>query len=236
MLETCKVGCGVVLQRNKLKVHEKKNCSHRIVECEHCREEFKSFKLSTHLHECPKMEVTCLLCGIAMYNENFTTHVEENCPEKETECLFARFKCEVIIKRKLLDQHLEEKRTEHLELKLTAMEELIMKQNKTIENLNETIARRFANFEKELATLKTGVKIDEDTSKKLSHNTPIPKNVSYPFGSDKYNPQQREMEKCSLRFRDFVPVSKQTTNIISKETEDEVMCKYKINSKYKRQN
>ena len=42
MDETCKLGCGVKLQRNELKVHEKKNCPHRIVECKHCRKDFRS--------------------------------------------------------------------------------------------------------------------------------------------------------------------------------------------------
>ena len=58
-----------------------------------------------------------------MCREDMAQHVEQNCPEKEVECPFAKYKCEVTsIKRKHLEQHLEEKETKHLGLKLNAME------------------------------------------------------------------------------------------------------------------
>ena len=64
VLETCKLRCGVVLQRDELKVHEKEKCPQRIVECKHCSREMKSCELATHLETCPKMEVSCeLKCG-----------------------------------------------------------------------------------------------------------------------------------------------------------------------------
>ena len=138
----------IVLQRNELKVHEKENCPLRIVECKHCRKDFRSCELPNHIDECPKMNILCTLCGIVMYREDITTHVEENCPEEETECLFAKYMCEVIIKRKHLDQHLEEKRTEHLELKLNAMENFMFSQSRNIKVLNETIAQHSRAMEK----------------------------------------------------------------------------------------
>ena len=181
VVETCKLGCGVKLTRDELKVHEKEKCPQRIVKCKHCRRDFKSCELPRHIGECPKMSIPCPLCNVVMYREAITPHIKKNCPEERIKCLFAKYKCEVIIKRKNLGQHLDEKRTEHLELKLnsmelklTAMEEYIIKQNKTIENLNETITGRFANFEKELTTLKTGVKYDECTRNPT-------KPVSYPY-------------------------------------------------------
>ena len=51
--EMCKLRCGVVLQRNELSVHEMEKCPQRIVECEHCNNEFKSCELHTHLDKCP---------------------------------------------------------------------------------------------------------------------------------------------------------------------------------------
>ena len=117
--ETCKLRCGVVLQRNELNVHEMEKCPQRIVECEHCNNEFKSCELHTHLDKCPKMEVSCeLKCGKIMCREVMTQHLEVDCPEKAIECPYAKYKCVGLIKRKDTSKHLEERRVEHLELKL----------------------------------------------------------------------------------------------------------------------
>ena len=50
--ETCKLRCGVVLQRNELKVHERKICPQRIVECDHCRKDKEL--------ECPFAKYKCV--------------------------------------------------------------------------------------------------------------------------------------------------------------------------------
>ena len=148
--ETCKLRCGVVLQRNELSVHEMEKCPQRLVECEHCNNEFKSFELHTHLDKCPKMEVSCeLKCGKIMCREDMAQHLKQECVEEVIMCPFVKYKCELAsIKRKHLSQHLEEKRTEHLELKLNAMEELTVKQNETIEKLNGTITELIREKEK----------------------------------------------------------------------------------------
>ena len=71
VLEACRLRCGVVLQRDELKVHEKEKCPQRIVKCKHCRRELKSCELATHLEMCPKMEVSCeLKCGVVMCRED----------------------------------------------------------------------------------------------------------------------------------------------------------------------
>ena len=80
VLETCKLRCGVVLQRDELKVHVKEKCPQRIVECEHCSRELKSCELATHLDKCPKMEVSCeLKCGKRLCRENIPQHLKEEC-------------------------------------------------------------------------------------------------------------------------------------------------------------
>ena len=149
----CSLECGVVLQWNKLKAHEIEDCQLRKVRCKYCDKELISFQLPKHLKMCPKKEVSCELCGKVMCRKDMTQHLEVDCVEKEIECPFAKYKCEVgLIKRKYLSQHLEEKRTEHLELKLNAMElklsamglkqnameELVKTQSAIIEKLNST--------------------------------------------------------------------------------------------------
>ena len=87
------------------------------------------------------MEVECELgCGMLVYRDNMTQHIQLECGEKEIECPFVKYKCEVeLFKRRKLDKHLEKKITEHFELKVNAMEEIIMNQNEIIEKLNEKI-------------------------------------------------------------------------------------------------
>ena len=74
VLEACKLRCGVVLQRDELKVHEKEECPQRVMKCEHCSRDLKSCELATHLEMCPKMEVSCeLKCGKRLCREKGTT-------------------------------------------------------------------------------------------------------------------------------------------------------------------
>ena len=67
---------------------------------------------------CRKIKVLCELeCGVVMCREDMSQHVEQNCVEKEIECLFTKYKCVGLVKRNNLENHLDEKRIEHLELK-----------------------------------------------------------------------------------------------------------------------
>ena len=141
VLETCKLRCGVALQRDELKVHEKEKCPQRIVKCKHCRREMKSCELATHLKMCPKMEVSCeLKCGVMMCREDVTQHMEQDCVEKEIECPFAKYKCVVLVKRNNLRNHLDDKRIEHLELKMDTMQECMLEESKITAKQKEQIS------------------------------------------------------------------------------------------------
>ena len=158
VLETCKLRCGVVLQRDELKVHEKEKCPQRIVKCEHCRRELKSCELLKHLSKCPKMKVSCeLKCGVVMCREDVTQHVEQDCVEKEIECPFVKYKCVVLMKRKNLRNHLDDKRMEHLELKTDTMQGFISEQNTTIETMSRKI--KSLEGEVEILTLSKAIKL-----------------------------------------------------------------------------
>ena len=143
---TCKLGCGVMLTRDELKIHVTDTCVQREIPCKHCKGNVKLCDVTNHIDVCPKVRVSCELCGKTMYREDMTQHLEVDCVEKEIECPFAKYRCEVgLIKRKYLSQHLEDKETKHLGLKLNAMElevtalkELVMKQNAIIGKLSST--------------------------------------------------------------------------------------------------
>ena len=135
--EKCKLKCGDVLQRNNHVTHEKENCIQRIVKCEHCKKNFKFCELTEHLDVCPKMKVSCKLkCGIVLCRDKVTQHIDSDCTEKEVECPFVKYKCVGLIKRHNLNTHLEENETEHLKMKLNAIEDIVMKQSEIIERMS----------------------------------------------------------------------------------------------------
>ena len=140
--ETCKLGCGVELTRDELRIHEKDNCAQRKIQCEYCSIEVTFCDNSEHLKECPLVTVTCYQCGIEKYRKDMTKHFKDDCPEKMLDCPFVKYKCLTRMKRKDIDKHLEEKETEHLELKLTAMEDFINKQSAEIIKQNEEFTKQ----------------------------------------------------------------------------------------------
>ena len=141
MVETCKLGCDMKMTRDELKIHVTDTCVLRLIRCEHCQRDVNFCDMPNHMDACPKMEVSCeLACGVIMCREDLNHHLEELCPEKDLACPFVKYSCEVgLLKRKYLSQHLEEKRIEHLELKLNAMEEIILKQSEESKQYREEI-------------------------------------------------------------------------------------------------
>ena len=138
VVETCRLGCGVEMTRDELKIHVTETCVQRFIPCEHCKKDFKFCDMTHHLEKCPKMEVSCeLKCGVVMCREDVTQHVEQDCVEKEIECPFVKYKCVGLMKRKNLRNHLDEKRIEHLELKMDTMQECMLKESKITEQISE---------------------------------------------------------------------------------------------------
>ena len=139
--ETCKLGCGVVLSRDELRIHTKEICVQRIVVCEYCRENHKFCDLLTHHSMCNKISVPCELgCDKLVIRKNMTKHMDIECGKKEIDCPFVQYGCKVgVIKRKKINQHLEDKKYEHMAMKVNCLEETVVKQKQTITKLSEKI-------------------------------------------------------------------------------------------------
>ncbi|KAI6647251.1 TNF receptor-associated factor 4 [Oopsacas minuta] len=157
--EKCKLGCDIVLPRHELSSHIREECTFRKIPCEHCQRGITPYDMLNHLEKCQKIPLSCELgCGIILCREDMAQHLEEECVEKKVECPFRKYKCEVgLIKRKELNQHLKEKRTEHTELKLSAMEEIIMQQSKETELVKaetEQLTHKVEDLEIEARELK----------------------------------------------------------------------------------
>ena len=139
--EKCKSGCGVVLSRDELIIHSKEECLQRSVVCEHCKRYFKHCNLFTHHGRCNKMSVPCELgCDKLVMRKDMTQHMDIECGEKEVNCSFVQYGCKVgLIKKKEMNQHLEDKKIEHMEIKMNSLEETVVEQNETISQLFEEI-------------------------------------------------------------------------------------------------
>ncbi|KAI6647983.1 TNF receptor-associated factor 4 [Oopsacas minuta] len=210
MVEHCKLGCGIELPRDELDMHVNTKCVQRMIPCEHCHIGFKACDMSNHMEECPKMILSCeLKCGKVACREDMARHIEEECVEKEVGCPFIKYKCELgLIKRKELYQHLEEKRTEHTELKLNAMEVIVMKQNDMMERLSK-------QTEMKLNAMEDIVMKQKETIKHLTHNvvtlyslintTKLQwriANIDFPFKKEKlYHSQTWKIAAYDFRFK-----------------------------------
>ena len=149
VVETCELGCRMKMTRDELKIHVTETCVQRCIPCEHCKKDFKFCDMTLHLDKCPKIKLSCeLKCGVVMCREDVTQHVVQDCVEKEIECPFAKYKCEMTsIKRKDLRQHLERKRNEHLELKLNAVETITEDLRLMVERQNKKIREQGQEIE-----------------------------------------------------------------------------------------
>ena len=152
--ETCQLGCGMKISRNELKIHKKDTCVQREIQCNRCLIIVKFIYCSRHLEECPYMEVTCELCSEEKCRQDMVEHLKDYCPEKMLECPFVKYKCMTVIKRKNMDNHLEEKKTKHLGLKLTAMEDLISQQSEKITKQSGEITKQNGKITKQSEEIK----------------------------------------------------------------------------------
>ena len=100
--EACKLGCGELLKREELVIHEDENCPQRFVKCNHCDEKIKSCELDGHLKRCLKMKVSCDLCGTKMTREDLELHLRYHCGMVQGMC---KLGCGVILTRDELRIH-----------------------------------------------------------------------------------------------------------------------------------
>lgn len=77
--------CGYLCIRKKVAEHNK-NCWYRKVECKYCQEIFHSKVLGEHKLVCAKRPIECKLCNQEISLDFKDSHLENFCPETNTEC------------------------------------------------------------------------------------------------------------------------------------------------------
>eukprot|EP01084_Bolivina_argentea_P201882 345014_1 len=135
-------------------LHHIESCEFAIVACKHCRNTMRRNKLSKHELDCTMLPIKCLLkCNKMVIRTEMNKHMEFECMEayikcknkecNETiqrknikqhrldckynliSCKFYKYGCVEKIYKKDIEKHMEEKRLNHLEMKVNRMEKTI---------------------------------------------------------------------------------------------------------------
>ena len=164
--ESCQLLCGVVTTRDEMGRHVREECSQREEACLHCSGVHKVCEMVEHVKVCGKVFVLCELgCGTRVRRESILFHLSSECSEESVVCPYEKYRCEVVgLKRRELEQHLEENRSLHTELKLAALEEKfeesqigfgkIVKKNELLEKKVESLENELKMNVKEIELLK----------------------------------------------------------------------------------
>ena len=140
---TCELKCKMVLKRNEMLEHVLEKCPLRKIACLHCTGKYKACEMEEHVKVCKKVEMLCELgCGVLVCRENIVSHREKDCPEEIVKCPYKKYKCEVELKRRELEQHLETNRMLHMELKLEMLENQLTAKDKEIQFLKREVQIR----------------------------------------------------------------------------------------------
>ena len=117
----CSNGCGLSLQRQKLREHIDTECPRFNITCQHCkatgeRQFITGQNLSQNLHkeQCPKYVLPCPNeCEKKVLRENIDAH-KADCPLEMIQCNYYEMGCEDSMARKDQAEHDKEKMENHL--------------------------------------------------------------------------------------------------------------------------
>lgn len=115
-LAQCPHGCGNILPRSYLKVHEEE-CKFRKIDCPTCKNKFLLKDFKDHDIICPEKVIPCpQRCGKSIKFQEIALHIRE-CPNPRTICMFAFAGCCYIIGQdESLDTHYKLNIERHLDL------------------------------------------------------------------------------------------------------------------------
>ena len=113
LIVKCKnAGCNAKFEVRQLVDHMQNVCPQRMHKCPHCGEEGTYLKVTTtHFTKCEDMPLPCPAgCDKrGLVRRDMAHHLSEDCPDELVPCTFAIAGCEQIVKRKDLQQHLQDK-------------------------------------------------------------------------------------------------------------------------------
>ena len=129
----CPNGCEISnLAKKDLEVHLESQCPKRNYTCPHCDKDGEHNEMTTtHLEECPDMEVKCpnLGCEKFVPRADLEVHHETTCDYQLTACKYATVGCKEIYLRKYLEKH---EKNDQFHLHMTIDKVLQLDQDKTL--------------------------------------------------------------------------------------------------------
>ena len=104
--------CNVKVERRQLTRHMQSGCLQRAYKCPHCSEEGTYLEVTTtHPTTCEHIPLPCPTgCDkLGLLRRDMAHHLSEDCPNELVPCTLAIAGCQQIVKRKDLQQHLQDK-------------------------------------------------------------------------------------------------------------------------------
>ena len=104
--------CDMKIDRQQWAEHTQKECRQRMYKCPHCSEEgIKVENITTHFTKCEELPLPCPSgCGHCwLVRRDMAQHLSTDCPDELVPCMFAIGGCQQIVKRKDLQEHLQDK-------------------------------------------------------------------------------------------------------------------------------
>ena len=127
-VKCCNEGCDVEIEKRSLVDHMYYVCPQRVYNCPFCAEEGTYCEVTTaHFTKCEELPLTCPAgCGKrGLLRGNMALHLSEDCPDELVPCTYAIAGCQQIVKRKDLQQHLQDK-DRHLDTVLSSFASLTL--------------------------------------------------------------------------------------------------------------
>nr|XP_002734368.1 PREDICTED: TNF receptor-associated factor 2-like [Saccoglossus kowalevskii] len=112
-------GCTQLIQRQHLEKHTTEECYMRMVKCTYCDIDYSYNNLKIHQNQCPKMKVSCDLCGVALLREKIEKHKDittGDCTKKRQPCEYEPIGCTIMVEEGQQSVHNKNEVQHHLEL------------------------------------------------------------------------------------------------------------------------
>ena len=126
-VKLCPMKCGVRGQRRKMKDHTDKECKLRPFPCPHCgREGVFDLITTSHYTICTSFPLPCPAGCRKTVKRGDMKHHLATCEEELVACKYSQMGCDLVIKRKDLNKHLQDEKDGHLEKALVTVSGLTM--------------------------------------------------------------------------------------------------------------
>ena len=155
VLLPCSFSCGKQMFRCELEEHLAEECPLRALTCKYCGYCSTCKDVTTHYSECPRYLVICPnACSARKLMRSSLNHHLLHCPDEVVPCSFNEMGCEVRMKRRCLQEHIEANVIRH-QLMICDAFKRVKKENDTLKDDIKILQQKNEELQKNDATLKS---------------------------------------------------------------------------------